>query len=285
MKKEFLEPRSLGAALMPERPFFFASGNHRIFGVLYGAGHQPARCGFVFCAPFAEEMLWSQRVFVSLARELSSRGFPVLRFDYMGTGDSEGEFQDSTMQVWLSDIGAAIEVLRQESHVQRVVLLGLGLGATLAARKAEEESLVEGLVLWQPVLSGPAYMKEILRTNITSQMAIYKEVRHKSEDLIRFLKEGSTINFDGYELSNILFEEISAVNLLDGPKIFSGKVLLVQISRQREQPNSQMLHLQSLYGHCDLAVAYEQSFWKEIKTYYEKAEDLFQITLGWVGNE
>ncbi|HWR97509.1 MAG TPA: alpha/beta fold hydrolase [Candidatus Methanoperedens sp.] len=270
---------------MPERPFFFPGGNHTIFGVLYDAGHRPAQRGYVFCAPFAEEMLWSQRVFVSLARELCSRGFPVLRFDYAGTGDSEGDFQDSTMQGWLSDIGAAIDVLREECQVQSVVLLGLGLGATLAARKAEEEALVRGLVLWQPVLSGPSYMKEILRTNITTQLAIWKEVRHKSEDLVRFLAEGSTVNFDGYELSHALYEEISEVNLLDKPKTFSGRVLLVQVSRKPEQPNRQMQHLQSLYAKCELAVACEQFFWKEIKIYYERAEDLFRLTLGWMGNE
>lgn len=271
--------------LMTERHGFFPSDGHALFGVLYGSEHLSADRGVVLCAPFGEEALWSQRVFVSLARDLSAAGTPVLRFDYGGTGDSDLDFEDSTIRSRLNDIGSAIAFLQEQCRVRSVTLLGLGLGASLAAQKAEDEPVVQRLVLWQPVLTGATYVREILRTNIATQLAIYKEIRHKSEQLIGFLKEGRTVNFDGYELSHTLFEELSRIDLLGAPKSFAGKTLLVQVARQHGLPASQMVDLQALYRQCDLAVAAEEPFWKEIKTYYERADELFGITMKWLNDE
>ena len=76
--------------LWDETPFFFPSTGG---GALFGVFHRPAaidttRPAFVFCHPLAEEKLWAHRVFVSYARHLAAAGYPVLRFDMTGNGDS-----------------------------------------------------------------------------------------------------------------------------------------------------------------------------------------------------
>ena len=73
---------------MSESPFFFPRGDARLFGVLHRPSGPVSRSGFVLSHPFAEEKLWSHRVFVSFARALAGRGLAVLRFDYAGAGDS-----------------------------------------------------------------------------------------------------------------------------------------------------------------------------------------------------
>ena len=79
---------SLSAVMTPavETPLFFENGAYRLFGVLHQPAGPPSGAGWVFCHPFAEEKLWTQRVYVSFARMLASRGAWVLRFDAMGNG-------------------------------------------------------------------------------------------------------------------------------------------------------------------------------------------------------
>jgi len=98
---------------MIETPLFFQGSHSRLFGVLHEpASHAPGRLPFVFCHPFGEEKLWAHRVFVTFARTLAGRGHVVLRFDYMGNGDSEGPFERSSVSTALDDITVAIDWLQ-----------------------------------------------------------------------------------------------------------------------------------------------------------------------------
>jgi len=101
----------------------------------------------------------------------------------MGHGDSEGNFENSSIETRLSDIVCAIETLRGKmGEPLRIGLVGLRLGATLAALVAEEESGISDLILWEPIISGQLYVRELLRINISTQSAIYREIRHASSD-------------------------------------------------------------------------------------------------------
>jgi alpha/beta superfamily hydrolase len=97
-----------------ETPFFFQGNGYRLFGVFHEASGPKKKEGFVFCAPFAEEKLWTHRVFVNFARLLAEKGYPVLRFDYMGNGDSEGDFEESSLETMLSDTECATIMLREK---------------------------------------------------------------------------------------------------------------------------------------------------------------------------
>jgi pimeloyl-ACP methyl ester carboxylesterase len=92
-------------------------------------------------------------------------------------------------------------------------LLGLRFGATLAALAAERSPKVGKLVLWEPIVDGAKYMQEMLRINLTTQSAVYKEIRHNREALVRMMRDGATVNIDGYELAYPCYEQATAVNL------------------------------------------------------------------------
>ena len=65
----------------------------------------------------AEEKLWTHRVFVSYARQLAAAGYPVLRFDLTGHGDSEGSFSDASMATLCADLRRAIQEARRLTGV------------------------------------------------------------------------------------------------------------------------------------------------------------------------
>jgi len=268
---------------MPETPFFFPNGSYNLFGVLHEPESSPNQDGFVFCSPFGEEKLWTHRVYVNFARELASRGYPVLRFDYMGHGDSDGDFETSSIETRLSDITCAIKELRSKARsTERIGLLGLRLGGTLAAMTAEEAPDINPLILWDPILDGKAYMRELFRINLATQSAVYREIKYNTEALIQMMRDGVPVNVEGYEIGWPLYEQLEQLCLLDGRKKYLGKTLLVQIVRKPGKISDKIKNLHGLYAKCTVEEVVEEPFWKEIRYYYPRAENLYRTTLDWL---
>lgn len=83
----------------------------------------------------------------------SREGRALVRFDYMGHGESGGRFADATISTWLADARAVIATYAAE----RPVLVGSSMGgwiACLVARELAREgaSAPSGLVLIAPAL-------------------------------------------------------------------------------------------------------------------------------------
>ena len=145
-------------------PLYFGSSSARLFGVYHPAGSaRPRQSGVVLCPPAGHEYIRAHRSLRQLAVRLSGAGFHVMRFDYFGCGDSAGEAEDASLTTWIGDIGAAVEELQDTAGVRRVCLVGLRLGATLAAHAAEDRSDVDAVVLWDPVVSGREYLDGLRR--------------------------------------------------------------------------------------------------------------------------
>jgi uncharacterized protein len=144
-------------------PFFFGPSKRRLFGA-----YDPARAvnganrgGAVICYPWGAEYLHAHRSIRQLAAKLSQNGFETLRFDYFGTGDSAGDMTDADFGGWKRDIETAIEELEELAGLKRVALVGLRLGANLAASvAARRRGQVEQLILWDPIVSGRTYLQQ-----------------------------------------------------------------------------------------------------------------------------
>src|SRR5260370_8527664 len=72
-----------------------------------------------------------------ICRELIAHGIAVLRFDFTGLGDSEGEFSDTNFSSNVEDLVAAAEYLRQERRAP-ALLIGHSLGGTAMLAAARE---------------------------------------------------------------------------------------------------------------------------------------------------
>ena len=134
---------------------------------LYGVYHRPdapvaGPTGVVLCQPAFHEAPNAHRAVKGLADLFAKAGVHALRFDYRGTGDSAGEAAACDLAAWIEDVGRAIDELKASRGLERVGLVGLRLGASLAARAAAARADVPFLVLWEPVEGGP-YLEELRR--------------------------------------------------------------------------------------------------------------------------
>jgi pimeloyl-ACP methyl ester carboxylesterase len=178
-------------------PFFFGAGQRRLFGIFQPAATADvAQRMAVLCQPLGCEYLHAHRSMRQLALKLSAAGFHTLRFDYFGTGDSAGEWQDTDLEGWQADIETAIDELREMTRASHVALVGLRLGATLAAKVAARRAeSVDALVLWDPVVSGDDYLKRL------QSRYSHDRKRPVSADLI------------GFPIADVLQRELTATDL------------------------------------------------------------------------
>ena len=116
----------------------------------------------VLCNPLGYEAMSAHRTYRHLASRLAARGFPALRFDYDGTGDSAGRLDDpGRVRAWIESIKAAVDEARARSGARQVGLFGVRFGATLAMAAATELGEVECVALWAPIVSGRMHVREL----------------------------------------------------------------------------------------------------------------------------
>ncbi len=268
---------------MSETAFFLPLGDERLFAFLHQP-EVPCRGGVVLCAPLAEEKLWSHRVFVSFARDLAARGYAVLRFDYRGEGDSDRPFERTDLSTRIADTAAVTDELkRRVTGLARVTLIGLRLGATVAAATAAGRMDVERLVLWDPVTDGAEYMQSVLRINLMAQMAIHHKVVESREQLVARLDRGETVNVEGYPVSGAFFREMSGLKLAVLLQSAPVPTQIVAISQRAAPPRADLAAIGAGLAHVQVESAVEHPFWKEIKLFYQRADDLFGVTFAWLG--
>lgn len=142
-------------------PVLFGPRDGRLFGVFHGATGAARGEGIVLCQPIGHEYIRAHRTFRQVAVQLAEAGFPVMRFDYFGCGDSSGDGADGSVPRWIADVHAAIDELRETAGVSTVSLVGLRLGASIAMLAAASRPDVRRVVLWDPVLDGRAYLAEL----------------------------------------------------------------------------------------------------------------------------
>lgn len=178
-------------------PFYFGISDKRLYGVYHEAsGNEFRDEAILICYSSFHEYMRTHWFFKLLCDKLAARGFHCLRFDYMGTGDSSGSLLQADMDTWVKNIEVAVDELKALSGCSRVSVIGVRLGAMLAAIASREIS-IEKLILWDPVLDGAVYYEEM--KNLHNEMIC---------DSRRFKSLPSSINDDGAK-SQVLGYEVS----------------------------------------------------------------------------
>lgn len=188
-------------------PFYFGTNERRLLGVYEAARRSKASRAVVLCHPWGGEYIHAYRAMRQLAKMLTANDIHTLRFDYFGTGDSAGSTTAGDIRGWEIDIQSAIEELQDTTGVARVSLVGLRLGATLAANVAVRMSpLVNSLVLWDPVASGAEYLTELHRGARGGWFLLKSAVARPAAD-------GGGHEIMGFPLTESVTEDIRRIDL------------------------------------------------------------------------
>lgn len=198
---------------------------------IYCSLHRPTTrlvrsTGVVLCNPLGHEYYRAYRSYVKLADQLAQLGFPVMRFDYLGTGDSDGERSHERLDEWLHEVATVVEQLKQSEPVSSIALGGLRFGATLSMLAAQRLDNVQALLLWDPLVHGERYVEEL--------HALHDNMLH---DLERFPHPRSADHCSDGELLGTLYaplflRELAALRYDTLTEIHNCEILVVNSREQ-----------------------------------------------------
>jgi hypothetical protein len=202
-------PGAAETATAPARmaAFFFGAPAEPLFG-LYGppAGAVDRRQAVLLCAAPGHEWLRGYWCFRLLGEQLMRAGFHVFRFDYSGLGNSWGAFEQAGLDRWLADIGAAAQELADNAGLASVSAVGLRLGGTLACLALQN---VDHLLLWDPVLDGSAYVRQL--------RGMQAQLQHTWPSAPPCTPGAAFEDLFGYRYAGALIEQLEQVNLSAAP--------------------------------------------------------------------
>jgi len=116
---------------------------------LHETNRQNAPCA-VFCHGFTGQRIGPHYIFVKISRALADIGVTSVRFDFSGSGESEGLFRDMHCGTMMSDLSTITAYVRDRLKPSRLIFLGHSFGGMVAARMAGPLG-ADGLILLSPV--------------------------------------------------------------------------------------------------------------------------------------
>jgi hypothetical protein len=168
--------------------------------LLRGMLHRPAgtRGGapeVVFFHGFTGDRMESHWIFIKCARALAREGIASLRFDFFGSGESEGSFHEATLQSEIADARAAVRFMQRRKGIDpaRLGLCGLSLGGCVAACVASAAK-ANALVLWSAV-AHPAILQQLSKKRAKPSPHNAGNFEYDAREIsARFLKDAPKVN-------------------------------------------------------------------------------------------
>ena len=151
-----------------------------LVGVMhYGQGKEPSPC-LIICHGFAGTKVGGSRRFIEFARYAVQHNLSVFRFDFAGSGDSDGDLVDLTLDSELDDLQAAINIVSKMDGVdpEKIGIVGHCMGAVTAIRGSARDYRIYKSVAWAPFTDLAATMTRLI-----------------GEDAFSILQEGDEADF------------------------------------------------------------------------------------------
>lgn len=146
---------------MSERCLTFECRGEALVGILHEPETVARDLAILIIVGGPQYRVGSHRQFVEMARALAAQGYPVMRFDYRGMGDSSGAPRG--FESVDEDICAALAALGASAGPARgVVLFGLCDAASAALMYLGSDERVRGLILANPWARTDAVAAQVL---------------------------------------------------------------------------------------------------------------------------
>jgi alpha/beta superfamily hydrolase len=176
--------------MKPIEPCYFGDPDKPLLGCYHAPESDADRdCAVVLCYPMGHEYIQFHRACRLLAASLALNGFPTLRFDFYGCGDSSGNDEDGRIQQWLTDISSAIKHIKNQCRARKICLVGLRLGGTLSMIAGAQRGDIDGLALWDPVVQGKSYIAELqtLHNEMLARAHLIPKANERQTEILGYL--------------------------------------------------------------------------------------------------
>lgn len=204
---------------------------------IFTVGHIPPKpqASVVICPPILGEALVAYRREFNLAARLAATGIAVQRFQYRGTGHSEGSETDITFEGMVEDALSALRLLEERVGPQRVAFLGTRWGALVAAACAQRVGGAP-LVLWDPVPDPGSFLNEAIRARVMRRLKKGQGRRTTMAQEMAELDDRGWLDILGYRLPRSLVATTNDDRLPRSPVAGNAPVLTVVFNGRGGRP-------------------------------------------------
>lgn len=189
---------------------------------------------------FTGDKLEPHRIFLKLSRLLTAKGLAAIRFDFSGSGESDGDFEEMTFS---TEVYESQEILKFVKNLpttdsERIGVVGLSMGGAVASILAgKNPASIKALVLWSAA-------------GIDTIADIY--LNKEDEDLFPRNQQGD-IDIGGLWLNHDFFKDLSSWNTYETIKEYKGPVLILHgVGDQVVPPATAEKYQEALSGRANL---------------------------------
>lgn len=189
-----------------QRSIFYGEHNE-LYGIYRPVvKNSAADVAVLICGPHGTEASRCQRIIRSMCDGIQAAGVACLRFDYFGDADSAGDSEEADLAIWLQNVRQSKQELQRLSGCQKILAVGMRIGATLLLRLADDEEFAD-LTLVDPIVDGQMELdawrrkhKDMLRDNYTYRFGRFAGRRQVAYEEIA-----------GFCYGNKMLRQISAI--------------------------------------------------------------------------
>lgn len=169
---------------------------------------------------FTQSKVESHRMYVKLSRALEALHIASFRYDFSGSGESDGDFEEMTLSSELTEAHAILRQVQQDERINRnrISLVGLSMGGLVASLLAGEHPQdVQKLALLAPAGNiGQIVMAVAAQVGLDEQTRVF--------------------DHEGNLIGRPFADELAGLDAFAQAKPFSGPVLLVHGSKDETVP-------------------------------------------------
>ena len=209
----------------------------------------------------------SHFLFKKLADTLANRGIVSFRFDFIGSGESDGQFIDMTLTSEVKDCLAVFHYAENIEFIDSdsMNLLGFSMGGAVSILAA---SILQERVKKLILLSPAANMQDVLSRKV------------QGETLLHFIETG-TIDLGGNVVGKALLDDVLGLNIYEAAKQVTAYVQLIHGTNDDAVPPLVSFRLAEIFAekgsvhwihgsdHCYTSARYETEVIERVKSFFE----------------
>lgn len=207
---------------------FLSHVNEKLFGTLHRPV-KPSGMGIVIGHCFTCSR--HTRVLQQIARDLDAAQATVLRFDFSGNGQSEGDFLDASYSKHIAEMKTAVSYLSQNG-ASWIGLAGHSMGAIIALLTAAQMKSARSVCVLAGRISG-------MRASQFLDKAQREEIRQSGR--VAFTSRGRSL-----QISKDFFADADRYDLPGLVKAFKSKILVIHGDRDEIVPLEEAYQAQRL---------------------------------------